>query len=159
MQAESENFSEFSERTESLSDSTGCRLSDLPALIGISASMFHAYRSGKYPISAKAWRKLEAAERKAGIRPGEAKAEAAAAALANNPPADPSARAAQATRLLDLEEKALDPAWRPGTPAPSLKDTLDEPARYYIDQRLTQIELTLHALQTQVTRLRRELDL
>lgn len=39
--------------------------------------MFHAYRSGKYPISAKAWRKLEAAERKAGIRPGEAKAEAA----------------------------------------------------------------------------------
>lgn len=77
VQAESENFSEFSERTESLSDSTGCRLSDLPALIGISASMFHAYRSGKYPISAKAWRKLEAAERKAGIRPGEAKAEAA----------------------------------------------------------------------------------
>lgn len=77
VQAESENFSEFSEKTESLSDSTGCRLSDLPALIGISASMFHAYRSGKYPISAKAWRKLEAAERKAGIRPGEAKAEAA----------------------------------------------------------------------------------
>jgi len=29
--------------------------------------MFYAYRSGKYAISAKAWRKLEAAERAAGI--------------------------------------------------------------------------------------------
>lgn len=29
--------------------------------------MMHAYRSGKYPISPKAWRKLEAAERAAGI--------------------------------------------------------------------------------------------
>ena len=29
--------------------------------------MFHSYRSGKYPISDKAWRKLEAAERAAGL--------------------------------------------------------------------------------------------
>jgi len=29
--------------------------------------MFHAYRSGKYPISPKAWRKLEQVERSAGI--------------------------------------------------------------------------------------------
>lgn len=29
--------------------------------------MFHAYRSGKHPISAKVWRKLAAAELAAGI--------------------------------------------------------------------------------------------
>ena len=29
--------------------------------------MFYAYRSGKYPISKKAWSKLETAERRAGI--------------------------------------------------------------------------------------------
>lgn len=29
--------------------------------------MFHSYRSGKYPISAKVWRKLEAAEARIGI--------------------------------------------------------------------------------------------
>ena len=67
MQAKSENFSEYSERTESLADVLAMRLSDLPQLMGISSSMFHAYRSGKYPISGKAWRKLEAAERTAGI--------------------------------------------------------------------------------------------
>ena len=42
-------------------------LSDLPEKIGVSASMFHAYRGGKYPISPKAWRKLEAAEQAAGV--------------------------------------------------------------------------------------------
>lgn len=29
--------------------------------------MFHSYRSGKQPISDKAWRKLEAAEKRAGL--------------------------------------------------------------------------------------------
>lgn len=40
--------------------------------------MFHAYRSGKYPISEKAWRKLEAAERAAGIENGGPLAEVGA---------------------------------------------------------------------------------
>lgn len=65
MQQKSEKFSEFSERTEALARLIGINLSDLPEKIGISASMFHAYRSGKYPISPKAWSKLEAAERDA----------------------------------------------------------------------------------------------
>lgn len=62
MQQKSENFSEYSERTEALARNLGVNLSDLPEKIGVSNSMFHAYRSGKYPISQKAWRKLEQAE-------------------------------------------------------------------------------------------------
>lgn len=69
MQDKSEFFSEFSERTETLARFMGLRLSDLPENIGVSASMFYAYRSGKYPISSKAWRKLEQAEKAAGITP------------------------------------------------------------------------------------------
>jgi hypothetical protein len=67
MQEKSERHSEFSERTEVLSRKIGVIISDLPRKIGVSNSMFHAYRSGNYPISAKAWRKLEAAELAAGI--------------------------------------------------------------------------------------------
>jgi hypothetical protein len=64
-------------------------LADLPLKIGVSPSMMHAYRSGKYPISPKAWRKLEAAERAAGIggsRLPEAIAFAERSGHPDNPP-------------------------------------------------------------------------
>ncbi len=64
----SENFSEFSERTERLARLLSKNLNDLPCLIGISPAMFYAYRTGKNLISSKAWRKLESAERDAGIQ-------------------------------------------------------------------------------------------
>jgi hypothetical protein len=67
VQEKSDKFSEYSERTEALARILGKNVSDLPAKIGVSNSMFYAYRTGKYPISAKAWKKLEAAERSAGI--------------------------------------------------------------------------------------------
>lgn len=67
MQEKSEKKSEFSERTEFLAKKLRINLSDLPPKIGVSNSQYHAYRSGKQPISEKAWRKLEAAERAAGI--------------------------------------------------------------------------------------------
>lgn len=67
MQEKSEKFLEFSERTEVLAKKAGLRLRDLPEKMNLSASMFHAYRSGKYPISPKAWNKLKAAEQAAGI--------------------------------------------------------------------------------------------
>jgi hypothetical protein len=70
MQQKSENFSEFSERTEALARALGIKISVLPEKLGVSASMFHAYRSGKSPISPKAWRKLEAIERSAGLGKG-----------------------------------------------------------------------------------------
>ena len=47
--------------------------------------MFHSYRSGKYPISSKAWRKLEAAERAAGIHQGTTADDAAFAGNEANP--------------------------------------------------------------------------
>ena len=67
MQQKSEKFSEYSERTEFLATSLRQNLSDLPEKIGVSPSMFYSYRTGKHPISAKAWRKLEVAEKAAGI--------------------------------------------------------------------------------------------
>lgn len=63
MQQKSDKISEFSERTKVLADRMGVKLSHLPSLIGVSASMFFAYRAGKCPISSKAWIKLEKAER------------------------------------------------------------------------------------------------
>lgn len=62
-------------------------LRDLAAEIGISQAMLFAYRSGKHEPSLKAWRKLEAAERRAGISPHEARADAAKAA---DPPKEQS---------------------------------------------------------------------
>jgi hypothetical protein len=47
--------------------------------------MFYAYRGGKYRISGKAWRKLEAAETDAGIRQSGARQEAVALANLANP--------------------------------------------------------------------------
>ncbi len=67
MQDKSQSFLEFSERTEVLAKKSGLRLSDLPVNMGLSNGMFHACRSGKTPISPKTWRKLESAERAAGI--------------------------------------------------------------------------------------------
>ncbi len=67
MQAENQNFSDFSRRTEILAEKLGVRLVDLPTHLGISKAMLFAYRKGGYTISGKAWRKLEQAERAAGL--------------------------------------------------------------------------------------------
>ena len=72
-------------RTDSLAVFLSVNLEELPPKIGISRGMFYAYRAGKSPISAKAWHKLEQAERAAGLAPplveqvAEAKAHAPAA--------------------------------------------------------------------------------
>jgi hypothetical protein len=59
----------FSEKSEKLVQHLGINLDALPARIGISKDMFYAYRTGRHAVSAKAWRKLEAAEAAAGISP------------------------------------------------------------------------------------------
>lgn len=69
MQAQNQNFSEFSRRTELLAEKLGKRLIDLPETLNISKAMLFAYRKGSYTISDKAWRKLEQAERAAGLAP------------------------------------------------------------------------------------------
>lgn len=76
MQAENQNFSEFFNRTENLAEKLGVRAIDLPAIMDVSKAMLFAYRKGKYPISWRAWRKLEAAERAAGLAPAETPAAA-----------------------------------------------------------------------------------
>lgn len=50
-----------------MADRLGIPVVELPEIIGVSKAMLFAYRKGKYPISWKAWRKLEAAEKEAGI--------------------------------------------------------------------------------------------
>jgi hypothetical protein len=59
---ENRTSSQYSQRTEALAAKRGVLLGEIPEVLGVSARMFHGYRSGKYPISPKAWRKLEAAE-------------------------------------------------------------------------------------------------
>ena len=58
---------DFSERTDTLAARLGCDIGDLSAEIGIGRSTLFGYRSGKLQPSKKAWAKLEAAEREAGI--------------------------------------------------------------------------------------------
>ena len=57
---------QFLQRTDELAVRLGCRLLDLPVKIGISERSMFGYRSGKNPVTAKALRKLEAAELAAG---------------------------------------------------------------------------------------------
>ena len=76
-----ENFrsaSHFSQRTESLAVALGVHLKELPSRLGFSERMLFGYRSGKYPITGKAWRKLEQAEREARLAPGSTLRAAAA---------------------------------------------------------------------------------
>lgn len=67
MQEKNRSSSQFSQRTENLAEKMNLLLRDLPQVLGFSERMLFGYRSGKYPITNKAWRKLEQAERTAGI--------------------------------------------------------------------------------------------
>lgn len=82
--------SHFSQRTEELAARLGVLLRDLPAQLGFSPRMLYGYRSGKYPITAKAWRKLEAAERAAGITAEPPTAGGHSATPAPTPGRDPA---------------------------------------------------------------------
>ena len=61
------DFRTFSHKTDELSLVLGVNLKELPAILGFSLRMLNGYRSGDYPITEKAWLKLEKAERAAGI--------------------------------------------------------------------------------------------
>lgn len=74
MQAENETSWNFSERTDALAQKLGCDLGDLCAELGMGRASFFSYRTGKRPISGKAWAKLAAAERAAGITGGSPRA-------------------------------------------------------------------------------------
>ena len=67
MQQKNETFRDFLRRTDALSVKIGCDIQQLPEKLGFSRASLFAYRSGTRPITGKAWRKLEAAEREAGM--------------------------------------------------------------------------------------------
>ena len=103
MQQQNRSSSHFSQRTEILSEQLGLLLRDLPVRIGISDRMFYGYRSGSYPISDKAWRKLEAAERAAGLGIPESAPPPALGEPSAEPPPDHGDGAAEmARRIADL---------------------------------------------------------
>lgn len=62
MQQKNQSSDVFSERTDALAATLHVSIRELAERIGISQAMLFAYRGGKYPISEKAWKKLEAAE-------------------------------------------------------------------------------------------------
>lgn len=67
MQGKSESTLEFLERTDRLASALSITVSELAKVISLSNGMLFAYRTGKNPVSEKAWIKLRAAEHKAGI--------------------------------------------------------------------------------------------
>lgn len=69
MQEQFCSFRIFSQRTDALASALGLNLNELPEKIGISQRSLYGYRSGKYPVTAKALRKLREAEATAGIIP------------------------------------------------------------------------------------------
>jgi hypothetical protein len=69
VQAQNQNTAEFSERTNRLAEKLGVSLRDLGPKLEMSTAMLFGYRSGSNLISVKAWKKLEQAEIRAGLRP------------------------------------------------------------------------------------------
>jgi hypothetical protein len=67
MQEKFRSFRNFLSRTDDLAANLGVKMREIPAKMGISERMLYGYRSGKYPVTAKAWAALERAERSAGI--------------------------------------------------------------------------------------------
>jgi hypothetical protein len=69
MQEKSETFRNFSRRSDVLALALGIDLGELATRLDMGRASFFSYRTGKRPISGKAWAKLEAAETAAGIIP------------------------------------------------------------------------------------------
>jgi hypothetical protein len=63
------NNSDFSDRTDALAAHLQIRIAELTDRLGLSRDSLMGYRTGRYTISEKAWRKLEAAEAAASIKP------------------------------------------------------------------------------------------
>jgi hypothetical protein len=107
MQGDKSTFLDFSRRTAELAAARGCDVQDLAAPngpLGFSRASLFAYRTGKAKITDKAWAKLAAAEREAGI-----------GAPAHAPPAPPSSPAPKSFSEMSLADllESLPEAARP----------------------------------------------
>jgi hypothetical protein len=67
MQEKKSDFRTFLDRTNELANKLRIPLRELGPVMEMSTASLFGYRSGKIPLSNKAWGKLEAAERSAGI--------------------------------------------------------------------------------------------
>lgn len=74
MQVKNEENLKFVRRVDSLQVALGKSKAETLAIIGISQAMLSHIRTGKNGVTVKAWAKLEAAERKSGIRPKDGEA-------------------------------------------------------------------------------------
>ena len=59
----------FLRRSDTLAQKLGVNVDELPDILGVSRASLYGYRRGKRKVSNKAWAKLEAAEKDAGISP------------------------------------------------------------------------------------------
>jgi hypothetical protein len=91
-------LSDYLRRTDVLAEFLGLKLSDLPGVLACSKAMIFAYRSGKNPISNKAWLRLLAAEKQAGL----SQPDQIHPALAPPPPPSASSSASSAPLHFDL---------------------------------------------------------
>lgn len=67
MQEKKNDFRNFLERTDVLAKKLKVSLRELAPIMELSVASLFGYRSGAIALSVKAWRKLEAAEKAAGI--------------------------------------------------------------------------------------------
>lgn len=67
MQEKKNDFRNFLERTDVLAKNLKVSLRELAPIMELSVASLFGYRSGAIRLSVKAWRKLEAAEKAAGI--------------------------------------------------------------------------------------------
>ena len=65
MQERNETFRNFLERTDALAQKLGINVQELTDVLGIGRASLFCCRTGKRPITAKTWLKLEEAEREA----------------------------------------------------------------------------------------------
>lgn len=102
MQEKKDTFLDFSDRTDFLAEFLKLNLGDLPDLLGISRASFFSYRTGKRPLSKKAWVKLDALERMHGVSrasPQTADLKSESSTVSKSPEKQPDETASQIKAL------------------------------------------------------------
>jgi hypothetical protein len=152
MQEKKDTFLDFSDRTDFLAEFLKLNLGDLPDLLGISRASFFSYRTGKRPLSKKAWVKLDALERKHGASrasPQTADLQSANAIVSKSPENQPDETVSQIkaleakvellTRMVETllgQTKVRTMKQDKATSSPSLGDTIPAKKKTTIPKKL-----------------------
>jgi hypothetical protein len=81
VQEKTDTLENFLRRTDRLAEVLKKQIGELPPVVGMSRASLFGYRSGKRPLTIKAFRKLEEAEKVAGIAGNEVESPGAPASL------------------------------------------------------------------------------